>query len=555
MAPTFKFAKKLAAKKETVNLGSSSSGLKGKKVILSGNQESGEKKKSSSGKSASIKALAVSFSTPPPASVTFDGDEDEEESLQEVVVPPKKQTSPGAGNLSKFANRERMKKDVTPKQGKHSSYIPSSKPIKGPVLGNPRARINMRDLADEENDSESDSDDDSESMSDSEDDDDEEYMTDYAKGRNKPSRNQGYKTVGKSGGKSNNNRYNYEQESDYSSASSAQDYPRPELRKPTKPKPPVKRYEEFFDEDFDKEAMDEAEKNDLVRRLSLLQAKGAVLSKKFTNKSKLVELRMEIGRIERERQVASHILLQQRGLMVGVAGLEKSVMTFGPAKVKKSVSGFSSYIHTHLDDYNSGFERMSEKFDGSVGRVLNNPFAELAAVLARHCFEFFFLRSDSQDLTAEQIQEKYPAEVNMLATKLAQDMAQEFMKVEREKLWNEFRPYMQQARQTAQHVNEQYVQPVANDLRNMFEGLPPMKPSVTIRSETQDLETRFARDNSFGVVSNGETVQITEETFGDPKTIKILESVPTSTNGRKGKDPKVRNIRKLNNPEEPLMDV
>ena len=80
------------------------------------------------------------------------------------------------------------------------------------------------------------------------------------------------------------------------------------------------RRDPFFDENFDPKAMEEAEKIDILRRLKILEQKGVPMMRKLTAKSSLADLRMEIGRIERERQVATHIKLQQRGLMISIAG-------------------------------------------------------------------------------------------------------------------------------------------------------------------------------------------------------------------------------------------
>lgn len=550
-----------------ISLGANKSGLRGNKIVVKSDEKKKKKKDKKSKKTKPIQLLEPS--EPDLTPEVFDDEMmDEMDEMEEAQIKP-----PNLSKFTKFANKDKMKK--SPKKDNsvrmETPFPTITKTIK-PVSGPPKAMIpDDDDFDNDEYDDE---------------------MPDFHYKRKSASSKQPSPTR-KKGSRQTQARVpqlehmsddydSYEDDEDpyydddmsesmgsymdqrslLSSVSGVRQHPKPEY--PQYRHVPTRRRDPFFEENpEDAKAMEEAEKADILNRLNILRQKGISLSKKFTEKSTLTELRMEIGRLERERQVANAILVQQRGLMVSVAGIEKLVTKFAPVgKFKDSVSGVSKYIHTHLDDYSGAFERLTEHYEGSIGRVLKNPWAELVAVFARHIFEYT-LNSDKNDMTAEEILQSYPNEIKQIATDMAKDIARQIIADEREKMWQEFRsfgfnpngPVM--APPQPQQTTPQYYNPNSAQAHHMFQEtspflppMPPMPPPPTQSNNNFGIFMPPARPNVDIDKLTDESRQqghfeIVEQEFGRPETMKVIESLPTSMNTRKGHPTKVRTIRKV----------
>jgi len=98
--------------------------------------------------------------------------------------------------------------------------------------------------------------------------------------------------------------------------------------------------------------LEEAEKQDILGRLHSLRMKGSVLSKNFTLRSSLAELRMEMGRLESENDTKRSVQRMRRWLMAGASGLQYVSNTkFAPMFMKGKFDGFSDYVLSSIEDY------------------------------------------------------------------------------------------------------------------------------------------------------------------------------------------------------------
>ena len=115
------------------------------------------------------------------------------------------------------------------------------------------------------------------------------------------------------------------------------------------PLPNVKTFEEI-----------QAEKQELLRLLDRLEAKGVKLSKRFTLDSSLDEMQAEYKRITERRAVEQSVKFQRKMLIAFVTAIEFLNNKFDPADLK--LDGWSESVHENVHDYDDVFEELHEKY-------------------------------------------------------------------------------------------------------------------------------------------------------------------------------------------------
>ena len=174
---------------------------------------------------------------------------------------------------------------------------------------------------------------------------------------------------------------------------------------------------------------EEAEKTDILARLHVLKSRGVRLSKNYTARSSLHELRMEMGRIEHEAETHRVVQRMRRWLMAGTSGLESATKSkFAPRFAKDKLSGFSGYVLDSIEDYDPIFERMGEKYGGVVGiGSTGNPIVDLAVLLLTQAFMFIFIehKAGVKPPTADEVKKQYPDMVRNVAREMADSMRRE----------------------------------------------------------------------------------------------------------------------------------
>lgn len=156
--------------------------------------------------------------------------------------------------------------------------------------------------------------------------------------------------------------------------------------------------------------LEEAEKQDILGRLHSLRMKGSVLSKNFTLRSSLAELRMEMGRLEAENDTKRAVQRMRRWLMAGASGLQYITNAkFAPAFIKGKFDGFSDYILSSIEDYDVIFEKLAQKYGGLLGST-GKPLVDLLILLASQILLFLFMQSKTgvKPPSPEDIQKNYP---------------------------------------------------------------------------------------------------------------------------------------------------
>lgn len=160
---------------------------------------------------------------------------------------------------------------------------------------------------------------------------------------------------------------------------------------------------------------EEAEKADLLARFHFLRQRGTHISKNYTAKSSLNEMRLEIGRIEHENQVKRAVKMNQRFLLAGVSAVENMTNNYGPKATKGKLYRVSHFVQESIHDYDSAFERMADEYGGVVGAITGgNPIYEIVftALYQMFIYAMFYRGAESaqanEELTIEDIKQRFP---------------------------------------------------------------------------------------------------------------------------------------------------
>lgn len=165
-----------------------------------------------------------------------------------------------------------------------------------------------------------------------------------------------------------------------------------------------------------KKESEESEKNDLLARFHILKQRGVHLSKNFSNKSSLNEMRMEMGRIEHENNVAKSIKINRRFFMASTSGLTKLTDgKYAPNLIRGKWHGFDKYVLNSIDDYDEPFERLSEHYGGVIGAITGgNPLWEIFVLFAYQFVNYGFMSDGGdqarayEDMTADELKKRFP---------------------------------------------------------------------------------------------------------------------------------------------------
>ena len=130
------------------------------------------------------------------------------------------------------------------------------------------------------------------------------------------------------------------------------------------------------------------EKQTLLLKLYALEKKGVELSRKFSMNSKLSELKFEYELHKTSTETEMSIKFQQKILIAAITGLEFVNKKFDPIGAK--LEGWSESIMDNLDDYDSVFAKLHEKYKE---RADLPPELQLLVTLAGSAFMFHMTKS------------------------------------------------------------------------------------------------------------------------------------------------------------------
>jgi hypothetical protein len=106
----------------------------------------------------------------------------------------------------------------------------------------------------------------------------------------------------------------------------------------------------------------ESAKRELLYQFDRLEKKGFSIPKRFSMASSLDEMRHEMARLKKDREVDVSVKFQRKMLLTAVTGIEFLNTKFDPFDIK--LDGWSDKVNDDILDYDEIFEELHEKYKG-----------------------------------------------------------------------------------------------------------------------------------------------------------------------------------------------
>lgn len=129
-------------------------------------------------------------------------------------------------------------------------------------------------------------------------------------------------------------------------------------------------------------------KREILYQFERLERKGMQLPKKFTMASSLEEMKLELARLKRDREIDNSVKFQRKVMMTVVTGIELLNNKFDPIGAR--LDGWSESINDNIDDYDEVFEELHEKYKGKAKMA---PEVKLLFMLSGSAFMFHMTNS------------------------------------------------------------------------------------------------------------------------------------------------------------------
>ncbi len=162
-------------------------------------------------------------------------------------------------------------------------------------------------------------------------------------------------------------------------------------------------------------------KRELLYQFERLERKGTQLPKKFTMASNLEEMRLELDRLKRDREVDQSVKFQRKVMMTVVTGMELLNNKFDPIGAR--LDGWSESINDNIDDYDEVFEELHDKYKGKAKMA---PEFKLMFMLGGSAFMFHMTNTmfKTQMPGMEEVLKRNPDLMRQFAAATASTMQQ-----------------------------------------------------------------------------------------------------------------------------------
>ncbi len=162
-----------------------------------------------------------------------------------------------------------------------------------------------------------------------------------------------------------------------------------------------------------------AEKTQLLFKLDRLEKCGEHVTRRYTLADDIVELRTEVARLERDRNLRKSIKFQQNMLVSFTSGLEFLNNRFDP--VGANLEGWSESVHEGIDQYDDVFAELYDKYN--TGSTLP-PELKLLMMLASSAFMFHLTNTMFKSSPGvEHVMKQNPGLARQFAAATAKTMA------------------------------------------------------------------------------------------------------------------------------------
>lgn len=152
-----------------------------------------------------------------------------------------------------------------------------------------------------------------------------------------------------------------------------------------------------------------------------MERKGTQLPKRFTLASSLDEMRSELDRLKRDREIDQSIKFQRKVMMTLVTGTELLNNRFDPIGAR--LEGWSESVNDSIDDYDDIFEELHNKYKGKSNIP---PEIKLLFMLGGSAFMFHMTNTMFKTYMpgAEQVFKNNPDLMRQFAAATASTMQQ-----------------------------------------------------------------------------------------------------------------------------------
>jgi hypothetical protein len=255
-------------------------------------------------------------------------------------------------------------------------------------------------------------------------------------------------------------------------------------------------------------------KREMLYQFERMERKGMQLPRKFTMASNYDEMKLELDRLKRDREIDQSVKFQRKVMLTLVTGVELLNNKFDPVGAR--LDGWSENVNDTVDDYDEVFEELHEKYKGKAKMA---PELKLMFMLGGSAFMFHMTNTmfKTQMPGLDQVLKQNPELMRQFAAATASTMQQN----------------------TAQ--SNPLMSGVSGLFSNMFSGGQPnpsnmssqggpsqgqqtYRPSMKGPSNVDDILKEFDRQNMNDRVEMMSTVTQSElsEVFGDDVSINNL---------------------------------
>lgn len=174
-----------------------------------------------------------------------------------------------------------------------------------------------------------------------------------------------------------------------------------------------------------KRAMTEEElinaKREILYQFERMERKGMQLPKKFTLASSLDEMRLELDRLKKDRDIDQSVKFQRKVMLTLVTGVEILNNKFDPLGAR--LDGWSESINDQIDDYDEVFEELHDKYKGKAKMA---PELKLLFMLGGSAFMFHMTNTmfKTQMPGLDQVLKQNPELMRQFAAATASTMQQ-----------------------------------------------------------------------------------------------------------------------------------
>jgi hypothetical protein len=260
-------------------------------------------------------------------------------------------------------------------------------------------------------------------------------------------------------------------------------------------------------------------KREILYQFERMERKGMQLPKKFTLASSYDEMKLELDRLKRDREIDQSVKFQRKVILTVVTGVELLNNKFDPLGAR--LDGWSENVNDTIDDYDEVFEELHEKYKGKAKMA---PELKLMFMLGGSAFMFHMTNTmfKTQMPGLDQVLKQNPDLMRQFAAATASTMQQN----------------------SAQ--SNPIMSGVSGMFANMFGGQTQAPPQQTPQqayrtsmkgpSNVDDILKEFDRQNMNDRVEMMSTVTQSElsEVFGDDVSINNLLMNKKGKGGKKG---------------------